>query len=85
MASSEIRRRPAHENNDTLIEGNIFVFDMPRGRVLSSESPGPVTLRNNIIVKANTLGEGFKDEGNTLFESRDDAGMPPFPELPPLP
>ena len=93
---------PLHQANDTLIEGNLLLFDtlptgivqslgqalglMPaRGTVIHSESPGPVVLRNNVIVGAREIGDGVIEEGNRSYRSRRQAGLPPFPALPQAP
>jgi hypothetical protein len=93
---------PLHQANETLIEGNLLLFDtvptgivqslgralglMPaRGTVIHSESPGPVVLRNNVIVGAREIGQGVIEEGNRSFRSRREAGLPPFPALPEAP
>jgi Periplasmic copper-binding protein (NosD) len=93
---------PLHHANQTLIEGNLLLFDtlpsgivqslgqalglMPaRGTVIHSKSPGPVVLRDNVIVGAREVGAGVIEEGNRTYRSRREAGLPPFPALPEAP
>jgi hypothetical protein len=88
-----------HAVNETLIEGNLLLFDtvptgmvqslgqalglMPaRGTVVLSKSPGQVVLRNNMIVGAGEIGQGVIEEGNQIYQSRQEAGLPPYPALP---
>jgi hypothetical protein len=54
----------------------------PKGTVLVSESPGRAILRNNTIVAARDLGGGATEQANRTYESRADAGLPPYPALP---
>jgi hypothetical protein len=54
----------------------------PRGTVLVSESPGRVILRNNTIVAARDLGGAAAEQDDRMYESRADAGLPPYPALP---
>jgi hypothetical protein len=93
---------PLHDANQTLIEGNLLLFDtlptgivqslgqalglMPaRGTVIHSKSPGPVVLRDNVIVGAREVGAGVIEEANRTYRSRREAGLPPFPALPEAP
>jgi hypothetical protein len=93
---------PVHDANQTLIEGNLLLFDtlpsgivqslgqalglMPaRGTVIHSKSPGPVVLRDNVIVGAREIGAGVLEEGNRIYRSRREAGLPPVPALPEAP
>jgi hypothetical protein len=88
-----------HEVNETLIEGNLLLFDtvptgivqslgqalglMPaRGAAIHSQSPGPVVLRDNVIVGARDIGHGVIEQGNRIYQSRREAGLPPYPALP---
>ena len=88
-----------HAVNETLIEGNLLLFDtvptgmmqslaqalglMPaRGTVVLSKSPGRVVLRNNTIVGAGEIGQGVIEEGNQIYQNRQEAGLPPYPALP---
>ena len=88
-----------HAVNETLIEGNLLLFDtvptgmmqslaqalglMPaRGTVVLSKSPGRVVLRNNMIVGAGEIGQGVIEEGNQIYQNRQEAGLPPYPALP---
>ena len=89
-----------HDVNDTLIEGNLFLFDtlsdgliqdlaravglLPlKGTVISSRSPGRVVLRDNIVVGAHEIGgDAVIDQDNRVYESRRDAGLPPYPVIP---
>jgi hypothetical protein len=56
-----------------------------KGVVIRSESPAPVVLRNNTIVGARTFGDGVAEQGNRLYRSRREAGLPPYPALPAAP
>ena len=88
-----------HAVNETLIEGNLLLFDtvptgmvqslgqvlglMPaRGTVVLSKSPGRVVLRNNMIVGAGEIGQGVIEEGNQIYQNRQEAGLPPYPAVP---
>ncbi len=88
-----------HEVNETLIEGNLLLFDtlptgmvqslgqalglMPaRGTVILSKSPGPVVLRDNMIVGAREIGEGVIEEGNRIYREQTAGRPPPYPALP---
>lgn len=91
-----------HEVNETLIEGNLLLFDtLPTGMVQSlgqalglipakgtailSTSPGPVVFRHNTIVGARAIGDGVIESDNRVYESRREAGLPPYPALPESP
>lgn len=54
----------------------------PKGTVILSESPGRVVLRNNTIVGARDIGSGVDEQGNRTYQTRSDAGLPPYPALP---
>ena len=56
-----------------------------KGTVIHSASPGPVVLRNNVIVGAREIGHGVSEQGNQSYRSRPEAGLPSFPELPEAP
>jgi hypothetical protein len=88
-----------HEVNETLIEGNLLLFDTvppgllqdwgqavgllsPKGAVLNSKSPGSVILQGNTIVGALEIGGEVLERGNRSFRSREEAGLPPYPQLP---
>ena len=88
-----------HEVSETLIEGNLLIFDTlptgtlqsvwralglmpPKGVAVLSKSPGRVVLRNNIIVGAREIGHGIIEQGNRSYQSRQEAGLPPYPALP---
>jgi hypothetical protein len=91
-----------HEVNETLIEGNLLLFDTlpagmvqslgqalglmpPKGTAISSQSPGPVVFRHNTIVGGREIGEGVIEGDNRIYESRREAGLPPYPALPEAP
>jgi Right handed beta helix region len=74
---------------DTLPEG--LLQDLARavgllpakGIVIRSRSPGPVILQNNTIVGAREVAQGdVIERGNRRYQSRSDAGLPPYPALP---
>lgn len=71
-----------HVDNDTLIEGNLFIFDKSGGRVISSESPGDITLRGNTIVGTKRIGAPAEASANRFFDDREAAGLSPYPALP---
>jgi hypothetical protein len=54
----------------------------PKGTLVVSESPGRVILRNNTIVGAREIGSGVVEQGNRIYPTRRDAGLPPYPALP---
>jgi Right handed beta helix region len=54
----------------------------PKGTVVHSESPGQVILRNNTIVGAREIGSDVIEQGNRMYQSRRDAGLPPYPAVP---
>jgi hypothetical protein len=54
----------------------------PKGMAILSESPGQVILRNNTIVGAREIGGGVVEQGNRTYQTRRDAGLPPYPALP---
>jgi len=91
-----------HGANDTLIEGNLIIFDrdLPwigrvlddlfamaplRGRVILSQSPGVLSLKDNVLVGAKEIGVDGAAKGNVIFRNRKEARLPPFPELPTAP
>jgi hypothetical protein len=93
---------PLHDANQTLIEGNLLLFDTlpagmvqslgqalglmpPKGTAISSQSPGPVVFRHNTIVGGREIGEGVIEGDNRIYESRREAGLPPYPALPEAP
>jgi hypothetical protein len=53
-----------------------------KGTVIRSESLGRVILRNNTIVGAREIGSGVVEQGNRIYRTRRDAGLPPYPALP---
>jgi hypothetical protein len=54
----------------------------PKGTVVHSESPGQVILRNNTIIGAREIGSDVIEQGNRMYQSRRDAGLPPYPAVP---
>ena len=56
-----------------------------RGTLIHSESPGPVVVRDNTIVGAREIGDGVLEEGNRIYGTRREAGLPPYPALPEAP
>jgi hypothetical protein len=54
----------------------------PSGTVILNESPGRVILRNNIIIGAREIGSGMVERDNRMYQSRHEAGLPPYPALP---
>jgi Right handed beta helix region len=98
MIGLEMAGEP-HPDNETLIEGNLIIFDavghglvqgvaqamglLPaQGTVLLSKSTGKVTLRDNTIVGAREIGSGVIERDNRIYQSRREAGLPPYPALP---
>ena len=76
-----------HKTNETLIENNVIIFDIPkRGVVITSSSPTPVILRDNTVVGAATTGDGVRPgDKNRFYSDRRSAGLPAFPHLPAKP
>ena len=72
-----------HDVNVTLIENNRIIFDGIDGKIMTSSSPGPITMKNNTIVGTTEIGTSIVDGGgNVYFGTRAEAGMPAFPALP---
>jgi hypothetical protein len=56
-----------------------------KGTAILTKSPGPVVFRHNTIVGARAIGDGVIKGDNRNYESRRDAGLPPYPALPDSP
>jgi nitrous oxidase accessory protein NosD len=80
-------KKGLHEQNETIIENNIFIFDREKTktRLLTSDSPGAIHLRNNVIVNSQQIGAEVIGSGNRSYSTRTKAGFPPYPGLPDLP
>lgn len=78
----EASKRGVHDVNNTLIEKNIFVFDQDDGQVLSSDSPGTIIFKDNIVVGSDDIGERTNASGNQFYDDRALAGLKPSPALP---
>ncbi len=73
-----------HKQNRITLEGNTILLERRRGsRLLRGErgSPEPVLQGNTIITDAR-LGVDDIGPDNPVFESREAAGLPPYPYLP---
>ena len=73
-----------HANNRIMLEGNTILLERRGGSRLLRAQPGtpePV-LRGNAIITDDRLGVDGIDASNRLFESREAAGLPPYPYLP---
>jgi hypothetical protein len=57
----------------------------PAGTVILSQSPGQVVVRNNTFVSAREIGSGVLDQGNRVYRTRREAGLPPYPAVPDRP
>ena len=78
----EAPRAGSNSINQTLIEGNLFIFDRPKSMVLRSISTGEIIFRDNIVVGSRSIGASTIGGGNRFFDTRAAAGLPPYPVLP---
>ncbi len=68
--------------NQTLIEGNTFIFDYPDGAVFRSLSTGEIIFRNNVVIGSRSIGAATIGGGNQFFDTRAAGGLPPYPAIP---
>lgn len=70
-----------HTSNQIRMENNIIIMERPAGNNLIHQDANapPAEIHNNIIVSDEAVSVG---EGNTLFDSRQNAGIPGYPYLP---
>lgn len=68
--------------NQTLIEGNTFIFDNPDGVVLRSVSTGEIIFRNNLVIGSRSIGATTTGGDNQFFDTRASGDLPPYPALP---
>lgn len=72
--------RAVHKKNSTLIEDNIFILERSHN-VLSHHRHVPAPrIERNIVIGGEPAGGT-----NKWFRNRAEAGLPPYPALPPLP
>lgn len=72
-----------HTSNTVILQDNIILLERHAGNTLVHHKEGVVTpnIRNNIIISQKPSSI---DKWNSVFNSREAAGMPPFPFLPKL-
>ncbi len=68
--------------NQTLLEGNTFIFDAPDGVVLRSVSTGEIIFRNNLVIGSRSIGATTTGGDNQFFDTRASGGLLPYPALP---
>ena len=68
--------------NQTLLEGNIFIFDAADGVVLRSASTGEIIFRNNLVIGSQSIGAATLGSCNQYFDTRASGDLPPYPALP---
>lgn len=74
-------KRALHSNNSTLIEGNIVIMERKPHNVFSHHRYVPAPrIEHNILIGGEPLGGT-----NKWYRNRAEAGLPPYPALPPLP
>ena len=78
----EARKAGSNSINQTLIEGNLFIFDHPKSMVFRSISTGEIIFRDNMVVGTRSIGAATIGGGNRFFDTRAAAGLPPYPVLP---
>ena len=70
-----------HTSNSVTIRDNIIMLERQASNTLIHHKKGIVTpdIRNNVII---TQKSSSLDKWNSVFSSREEAGIPPFPFLP---
>ncbi len=73
-----------HAENEIIIYGNLIVLERGGPNVLlHTKDPAlKAEIDNNIIITSEDLGE--IEKSNLVFETRADAGLKPYPYLPPM-
>jgi len=72
-----------HTSNSVTLQDNVIILESQSGNRLIHHKEGTVTpdIRNNVIISQSSSSI---DKWNSVFVSRAEAGLPPFPFLPTL-